>query len=202
MAVRHGASFLGLVSSMPSGPGIIPEERIADIAAGLPPHVCSVLLTSKSSSPDVLRQQRTVHCNAIQLVNPLNENGLTLLKQNLPGVKLIQVLHVTGEEALERIPPNNGLLDALLLDSGNPQAKVQRLGGTGQTHNWHISREIRKRTPLPVFLACGLNADNISQAIKTVRPYAVDVCSGVRYAGRLNADKLAAFMNGVKKALI
>jgi phosphoribosylanthranilate isomerase len=85
-------------------------------------------------------------------------------------------------------------VDALLLDSGNPNLKIKELGGTGRVHNWKLSRQIRDNSKCPIFLAGGLNPDNVKQAIEEVRPYAIDICSGVRTNGALDKNKLSAFM--------
>ena len=119
------------------------------------------------------------------------------IKTALPHLKIVQVILVTDEESINeaiRISPN---VDALLLDSGNPKASIKTLGGTGNVHNWDLSREIVKTVDVPVFLAGGLHANNVRQAIETVRPFAVDVCSGVRTEGRLDTNKLKAFIKAV-----
>ncbi|HNL40150.1 MAG TPA: hypothetical protein PKH43_13465, partial [Saprospiraceae bacterium] len=84
-------------------------------------------------------------------------------------------------------------LDALLLDSGNPNLAVKELGGTGRVHNWAISRRIVEQSGVPVFLAGGLRPDNVQAAVEAVQPWGLDLCSGVRTEGRLDEQKLAAF---------
>ena len=84
-------------------------------------------------------------------------------------------------------------VDALLLDSGNPKLAIKELGGTGRVHNWKLSRSIVEQSPVPVFLAGGLNPSNVKQAIDEVQPYGLDLCSGVRTNGRLDPAKLEAF---------
>jgi len=200
MAIDAGASAVGLVSSMPSGPGVISEERIAAITAELPPAIGSFLLTSAQSAAAIIAQQRRCAANTLQLVDRLVEGSYQELRQALPGIAIVQVIHVTGPEAVDeaqRVAPE---VHGLLLDSGNPRMEVKELGGTGRTHNWEISREIVQAVTRPVFLAGGLNPANVSEAIRMVRPYGVDVCSGVRTAGALDADKLAAFMAAVRAA--
>jgi phosphoribosylanthranilate isomerase len=91
-------------------------------------------------------------------------------------------------------------VEALLLDSGNPTLPVKELGGTGRTHDWSISRQILEAVGIPVFLAGGLNPANVTAAIRHVGPFGIDVCSGVRTAGRLDAAKLADFFRSVSAA--
>jgi phosphoribosylanthranilate isomerase len=85
-------------------------------------------------------------------------------------------------------------VDALLLDSGNQALAVKELGGTGRRHDWAISRTIVEAASVPVWLAGGLTADNVAEAVATVRPFGLDVCSGVRVAGALDEGTLAAFV--------
>lgn len=198
LAIHYGASALGLVAEMPSGPGVISEKVIAEIAAKIPPGVASFLLTSRQNVKEIIAQQRRCGTNTIQLVDELLVGSYAELRLAMPGIKLVQVIHVTGENSIseaERVAPH---VDAILLDSGNPNLAVKELGGTGRTHNWRISRTIRDRIEIPLFLAGGLNADNVRAAIDEVAPYGLDICSGVRTNGRLDENKLARFFESVR----
>jgi len=198
LAVAAGAAAIGLVAEMPSGPGPIPERRIAEIAASVPPGVASVLLTSLTEPAAIVDQQRRCRVNAVQLCRLLAASDLARLRVALPGVSVVQVVHVTGPEAIAAACALAGNVDAVLLDSGDPRRDV--LGGTGRTHDWALSRQIRDQLSLPVFLAGGLDAGNVGSAIARVRPFAVDLCSGVRVDGLLDEDRLAAFMAAVRAA--
>jgi phosphoribosylanthranilate isomerase len=198
LAFSYGASALGLVSAMPSGPGPIPEELIAEIAAIIPPGVSSFLLTSKQDAASIIEQQRKARVNTLQLVDAVPVETYSDLRRELPGVAIVQVVHVTGDQAIQearRVAPS---VDAILLDSGNPALGVKELGGTGRTHDWRISRRIREEVAVPVFLAGGLHAENVVDAIRAVEPYAVDVCSGVRSNGRLDEGRLSRFFRSVE----
>jgi phosphoribosylanthranilate isomerase len=110
----------------------------------------------------------------------------------------VQVVHVLDEESVEealRVAPE---VDALLLDSGNQRLAVKLLGGTGRTHDWTLSRRVVEQSPRPVFLAGGLTPENVREAVERVGPFGLDVCSGVRTAGRLDERKLAAFFERVE----
>ena len=199
-AIRAGASALGLVSAMPSGPGIIEEALIAEIAVQVPPPIATFLLTACQDAEAIIEQQRQCRTNTIQLVDQLTSGSYRALRHGMPGVAIVQVIHVTGEESIEealRIAPE---VDALLLDSGNPSLAVKELGGTGRTHNWAISRAIREQVPVPVFLAGGLRPENVGRAIREVAPFGLDLCSGVRTDGRLDAAKLRRFFAEVRQA--
>lgn len=199
LAVSAGASALGLVSAMPSGPGVIDERLIAEIAASVPPPVATFLLTSRQDADGIIDQHRLCRTSAIQLVDRVEHAELRRLRRRLPGIKLVQVIHVTGEESVAEAKAVSaaGIVDALLLDSGNQQLPVRELGGTGRTHDWRLSRRIRDEAGMPLFLAGGLNAENIADAIQAVRPFGLDLCSSVRTDDRLDGARLRAFIDAV-----
>jgi phosphoribosylanthranilate isomerase len=199
LAIEHGASAVGLVSAMPSGPGPIPDDLIAEIAATIPPAIGSFLLTCKQDVESIVEQQRRAGVNTIQICDRLEHGSHRELRAMLPGISLVQVIHVTGPEAVEEAISVAPWVDAILLDSGNPSLAIKELGGTGRTHNWTLSRQIRESVNVPLFLAGGLNADNVAAAIRQVEPFGVDVCSGVRTNGSLDDLKLAGFFAGVAK---
>ena len=197
MAIDAGADAVGLVSAMPSGPGPIAEALIAEIAAAIPPPVATFLLTCLRDPDAIVAQHGRLRTSAIQLVDTLPPGAHRMLRAALPGTKLVQVIHVTGSDAVDAARTVAPHVDALLLDSGRPQMAIKELGGTGRTHDWAVSRRIRETAGVPVFLAGGLRADNVSQAIAQVGPFGVDVCSGVRTNGRLDAAKVRAFIRAV-----
>jgi phosphoribosylanthranilate isomerase len=193
LAVAFGAAALGLVSHMPSGPGVIDDERIAEIAATVPPGVATFLLTCRQTADEIIEQQRFCRTNTIQICDHLTRGTYRELKQALPGISIVQVIHVTGPESIEEAVRVANHVDAILLDSGNQKLAVKELGGTGRVHDWSLSRAIRERITVPLFLAGGLTQNNVNQAINDVRPYGLDVCSGVRTDGKLDPDKLDQF---------
>jgi phosphoribosylanthranilate isomerase len=197
LAIDYGASALGLVSEMPSGPGVISEGSIAQIASLMPPAVSSFLLTSKPDTLAIIAQQRRLGVNTIQICDRLESGSYDDLRQALPGIAIIQVIHVTGSESIEEALSVAPHVHGLLLDSGNQSLAIKELGGTGRIHDWEISRRIRELVNIPVFLAGGLNADNVVTAIRLVEPFGVDVCSGVRTKGKLDEKKLSQFLNQV-----
>lgn len=198
LAIRSGADALGLVGRMPSGPGPIEDELIASIARIIHPPIASFLLTSEQSSRDIIAHVKRVHTNTVQIVDELAEGTYADIRTALPHLKLVQVVHVTGEESIRQAQDLQQHVDAILLDSGNPRATIKTLGGTGNTHNWNISKTLVEEVSVPVFLAGGLHAGNVAEAIHLVRPYGVDICSGVRTNGKLDVQKLNAFIQTVK----
>lgn len=198
LAIDLGASALGFVTKMPSGPGVIDEGLITSIVATVPPGLSTFLLTSETTAQPIIEQQRRTRVNTIQLVDAVADGTYEALHRALPGVSLVQVIHVVDSESLDEAMLASKYVDALLLDSGRPNLAVKELGGTGRVHDWEISRQIRDRSPVPVYLAGGLNPSNAAAAIHAVEPFALDVCSGLRTNGRLDSAKAEAFMEGVR----
>ena len=196
-AIRCGASALGFVSEMPSGPGVISLDLIANIISNVPSTIGTFLLTSKQTINEIIKQHNYCRTNTIQIVDRLIEGTHKDLKKNLPGISIVQVIHVTCEESIDEALSIEDNVDAIVLDSGNRHATVKELGGTGRAHNWNISKKIRAALKIPIFLAGGLTPENIAAAIDTVRPFGVDVCSGVRANGHLDKQKCIKFFNRV-----
>ena len=197
LAVSAGASAIGLVSAMPSGPGPISEELIAEIAARVPAPTETFLLTSLRDAEAIAEQHRRCGTTALQLVDHVTEPELKRLRKLVPGVRLVQVIHVVGPESVDEAGAAAALVDTLLLDSGNPRLAVKELGGTGRVHDWTHSRRICETADVPVLLAGGLNAGNVRAAMERVRPSGLDVCSGLRSDGRLDAGKLRDFFKAI-----
>ena len=201
LAVSCGASAIGLVSRMPSGPGPIPDSRIRDIAQTVPPGVATFLLTCETTAEPIIAQQRYCRTNTLQLVDAVAEGVYDALRDALPGIALVQVIHVRDEDAIREAVEVSGKVDAILLDSGQPTLAIKQLGGTGRTHDWEISKRLRDAVDVPVFLAGGLNPDNVGRAIARVAPFGVDVCSGLRTNGHLDETKLVQFMTVVRESV-
>ncbi len=197
LAVSCGADVIGLVSAMPSGPGPIDEMLIAEIARAAPPHIETFLLTSLVSSDEIIRQHMRCKTTAIQLCDRLESGAHERIRRGLPGIKLVQVIHVTSSESIDEALSLSSVVDALLLDSGNQSLAVKELGGTGRTHDWELSREIRERVHVPVWLAGGLNSGNAKAAVEVVKPYGIDICNGVRELAGLSAGKVRALIVAV-----
>jgi phosphoribosylanthranilate isomerase len=198
LAIDAGASALGFVSAMPSGPGVISDDRIAEIVRSVPPPIATFLLTCLQDVEAIIAQQRHTGANALQLCDEVGVDSHRELKARLPGISIVQVIHVAGDESVAEAAALAPHVDALLLDTGNRTSAVKELGGTGRQHDWRISRKIRDRVAVPVFLAGGLRPENVSEAIRVVAPFGVDVCSGLRPDGALDAAMLARFLGAVR----
>lgn len=200
LAIAAGADALGLVARMPSGPGPIADAVIAAVTAAVPPPVATFLLTSETTADAISAHIQATRPTTVQVVShiaPAESARLAVLE---PHVRRVQVIHVEGPEALDLIDAYAPHVHAFLLDSGRPNAAIAELGGTGRQHDWAISTRFVKASPLPVFLAGGLSAANVADAIRQVRPFGLDLCSSVRTDGRLDAAKLHAFMHAARRA--
>ena len=197
LAIKYGASAIGLVSEMPSGPGVISEDLIEEIASSVPRKINTFLLTSKTNADSIIEQHRKCKTTTLQIVDRVKINVLIKLRKELHPIRLVQVIHVKGEESITEAKNVEQFVDVLLLDSGNQKLKVKELGGTGRTHDWTISRKIRDAVSLPVYLAGGINVYNVLDAVREVEPFGIDLCSGVRTENKLDETMLKEFFNSI-----
>jgi phosphoribosylanthranilate isomerase len=200
LAISLGADALGLVGAMPSGPGPIEDDLITEIVAGVPPPVATFLLTSETTAEAIAAHALKVGASTVQIVSHIDPVEAARLPALIPHIRRVQVIHVEGKDALDLIKAYAPHNHAFLLDSGRPNAIVPELGGTGRVHDWRVSAAFVQASPLPVFLAGGLNAGNVAEAIRQVQPFGVDLCSGVRSPVDLDAGKLRQFMHAVQDA--
>lgn len=198
IAIAHGASALGLVARMPSGPGPIADDLILKIARTVPPPIATFMLTSETAAQAIIAHHRRTLTNTIQIVDELAEGTYEEIKRELPTIKLVQVIHVIDESSVAEAIRIAASVDALLLDSGNPKAAIKELGGTGRVHNWGLSRKIVEQSKVPVFLAGGITADNVKKAVDEVNPFGIDLCSSVRTDGKLDPHKLGLFFQAMR----
>jgi phosphoribosylanthranilate isomerase len=201
-AVIAGADAIGAVGPMPSGPGPIDDDTARAVIAAAPPGVTPFLLTEERTIEGVVRHVRATRATVVQLVRHVDPRLHTEIREALPSVRIVQVVHVENETALEFARGYAMTADALLLDSGNPATggEVEELGGTGRAHDWRLSRQIVSVVEKPVWLAGGINQANLAEAIETVRPFGLDLCSGVRTMGKLDLKKLQSFFATLRAA--
>ena len=201
LAIQYGAAALGLVGKMPSGPGIIDDELIQRIAKTVPPPISTFLLTSETRAEDIIGHYKKTHTSTIQIVDALSNRQYDIIRKELPNVKLVQVIHVNNEQSVDEAIEISTHVDAILLDSGNPNLATKELGGTGRVHNWDLSKRIKESIDIPIFLAGGINKDNVRAAIDHVQPFGIDLCSSVRTNGKLDEKKLEAFFIAIHKSI-
>ena len=197
LAIAHGASALGLVSAMPSGPGVLEEDQIRAIATSVPPPVATFLLTSLTDASLLIEQARYCACSTLQLCHRTTADTRRRIRKHAPALRIVQVVHITSPESVNEARAAEQGSDALLLDSGRATAQQQELGGTGRTHDWILSRKIVRAATVPVFLAGGLNAANVRDAWRQVQPFALDLCGSLRTQNALDDAKLQAFVDAL-----
>jgi phosphoribosylanthranilate isomerase len=200
LAIKYGADALGFVSAMPSGAGVIVEELIPKIVSTVPPPTATFLLTCRVKADEIISQILRCKTNTVQLVDRVEREVYHKIHQELPWIKIVQVIHINSKDSIKEAELISPSVDALLLDSGNQSLPVKELGGTGRVHDWSISKTICEIIDKPIFLAGGLNFDNVEEAIRAVHPFGVDVCSGLRTKGLLDEEKLKQFIISVKNA--
>lgn len=198
LARRYGAHAIGLVSWMPSGVGPISDQEIKELAAENS-DLRRFLLTCKQDPGEIRSQVLAAGTDTVQLVDQMTTGDLERLRLELPGVSLVQVVHVNGPASIDEAKGVEPYVDEILLDSGTPDGPTRTLGGTGNVHDWEVSAEIVRQVACPVYLAGGLGPDNVAEAIERVRPYGVDICSRLRPQGRLDEDLLARFFSAVRQ---
>ena len=197
MAIQAGADALGLVGAMPSGPGVIEDHTIRAISLELPAAVSAFLLTQERTAEAIAEHVTRCAVSTVQVVNHVDPLELQTLRRLMPTLRIVQVIHVEGSDALDLVHHYENFVHSFLLDSGTPGAAVPILGGTGRTHDWAVSAQIVRSTRRPVFLAGGLTPVNVVEAIRVVRAYGLDICSGVRSEGRLDIEKLRSYVHAI-----
>ncbi len=208
LAIAAGAAAVGLVGEMPNGPGPISDDEIKEIAAHVRARhgdeIWTTLLTSRTEGAAIAGHITETGVNTVQIVDAPDRGAYAAIRKAHPLVRLIQVIHVEDAGAVDAAREAAEQVDVILLDSGKPSAATPTLGGTGDTHDWTISRKIIEAVDKPVFLAGGLNPENVAEAIAAVRPHGVDICSGLRdkqEGYRLIPEKLEAFAGVLRRAV-
>jgi phosphoribosylanthranilate isomerase len=199
LAIRAGADAVGFVCATPTSVRTIDKQRVALITPLIPPPIESFLLTSELTASSIAKNVQLTGASTVQILSHISLTESKQLSELIPTIKRVQVIHVESEVTLELIDKYSPYVHSFLLDSGRPNLKTPEYGGTGRTQNWSISAEFVKKCPLPVYLAGGLTTENVSEAIRLVRPFGVDLCSGVRTNSRLDPGKLKAFIAEVRR---
>ena len=200
LAIRYGVDAVGLVGPMPNGPGQIDAPTVRALTTTTHAGVSSWTLTIATDAATIIETARASATQTIQLVCGVEPAVADVIRAAMPALRVVSVVHVLGPTAIAaavRIAPH---VHGVLLDSGRPGAKTPTYGGTGDTHDWDVSRQIVDAVPGPVWLAGGLTPSNVGGAIRAVRPFGVDVCSKLRTDGRLDQAKLMAFAAAVRAA--
>jgi phosphoribosylanthranilate isomerase len=176
--VAAGADAVGML--LAPSPRRIPAGLAREIVESLPPFVTPVIVMMPSAADEAVEAARTIRPGAIQLQGDEPPGMLADIKQAMPGIRLIKAVHVGGGREVEKARAYESVADAILLDTISPAR-----GGSGQTHDWSVSRGVVAAINKPVVLAGGLKPGNVAEAVRAVNPYAVDVSSGVEGEGRV-----------------
>jgi len=197
MAVNAGADAVGFITEVPvDSPRKIPLSVASHLIARIPVFVTSVLVIMPKNADEAIKMIHTARPTAVQIHNALALSELRKIRET--GVRLIKTIpvseHADTEMLIDLIKDLSGIADAVLLDT----AIDGKTGGTGVSHNWEVSSKVVLNAGIPVILAGGLNPSNVSQAIKCVRPYAVDTASGVETDGKKDELKVIDFINNAR----
>lgn len=198
-ALAFGADGLGfLVGRKHHSPDFLDESDAAAIVAALPPNTSSVLVTHLADPDDIVTLATAIGVTIIQLHGDTSPAQAAVIKHRLPHIKTYKAIHVIDTESIDTAQQYATVVDAIVLDTVN--LATDQVGGTGQTHDWSLSRQIVEQLPIPVILAGGLTPDNVGEAIRRVRPYGVDVNSGTKGCdGYKDHARLQRFIAGAKR---
>jgi phosphoribosylanthranilate isomerase len=194
IAAQSGADAVGILVGphSESQKHFVTTETACDILAALPPFIRGVIVTTYSTEADITSLIEMTGATVVQCHSDIQPRTLATLRERFPAVHFIAVVHVAGSDTIEIAHTFASVAHALLLDTAYKGAA----GGTGVTHDWSVSADIVRAVSVPVILAGGLNPENVRDAIAQVRPYAVDVRSGVcTITGEKNEEKMKAFIN-------
>ena len=195
LSLQCGANAIGLIV----GAKYVTEdnlsiEKATEIWKKIPPFVSSVLVSHGLCADEILSIHNKVSTTTIQLQNNISKDNILIIRKSLPYIKLIKAIHVTGEESIKEAISYKDIVDAILLDTKTSN----RIGGTGITHDWNISKKIVSILNKPVILAGGLNPTNITDAVTTVKPFAVDVNSGIEdFNGNKSPELTSVFIRKI-----
>jgi phosphoribosylanthranilate isomerase len=195
---RAGVDALGFTVRLPTGvhDGLT-EAKARSIIAALPPFISTVAITYVGNAREAVELCRFLGASALQLHGEFPMQDLPLIRAGLPHLKIIRAVHVTGREAAAKARSLERHVDAIILDTYD--AESGRGGATGKRHDWSVSRQIVEKSRLPIILAGGLTPENVVEAIETIRPWAVDVHTGVENPdGTRSFEKIRAFVERAK----
>lgn len=196
-AVAAGADAIGFLMGIThvTQDAVTPETAAAMVAT-LPPFIVPVAVTHLTKPSDLIRIVELSRCTTLQIQDMVTPDDIAEVREALPYLRIMKAVHVMDESAIATAKYFSDTADAILLDTRT----ADRIGGTGITHDWNISAKIVKECSCPVILAGGLTPENVTEAIIRVRPYAVDVHTGVKKNGVRDAERTRAFVANARTA--
>jgi phosphoribosylanthranilate isomerase len=197
-AIDAGCDAVGFIMGVThqSSDFVTPAEA-AKMIRHLPPFIEPVAVTHLQETEDLIRLVNDSHCTTLQIQNIVEPSEIDVIRDALPHLKIVKAVHVMDESAIEMGKRYEPYADALILDTRTRE----KLGGTGIPHDWNISAKIVANSAIPVILAGGLTPENVAEAIRKVRPYGVDVHTGVKRDGIRNPERTLAFAREARNAL-
>jgi len=200
MCVKYDCDAIGLlVGKSHNSDDFISASKAKEIIEALPPFISSVIITHLEDSDEIINILKETNANTVQLHSYIKESEVKKIKEALPYVKILRLIHVSEDGKVLNELEKDFIGDCLFLDSIN--VKTNQFGGTGLTHDWNKSAEIVRKSKLPVILAGGLNPSNVAKAINIVKPYGVDTNSGCKGKdGYRDEEAMKAFIENSKKA--
>ena len=196
VVLKSGAHALGfLVGITHLAEDKVSNEEAKTLIEGLPPYVSSVAVTHLTNVNEIIELVKYLGVTTVQIHDYIPPEAVKVVRDMLQCVKIIKAVHVVDEDALAVAKSFVPYVDAILLDSRTNE----RLGGTGMTHNWNISAKIVQAVKKPVILAGGLTSDNVYEAVIKVKPFGVDVNSGVETKYKKDFLKVSKFISNAAK---
>ena len=194
-AALFGADYVGFLVEIDFAEDKITREEAKELIKKLPLEVTPVFVTWLQKAKPIIEIVKEINPAIIQLHNDITLEEIGKIRRELPKIQITKTISVVNEDSIKEAKKYEKYVDYLLLDT-----KLKgRKGGTGKVHDWRISRKIVKSVKCKVFLAGGLNPDNVKEAIGKVKPYAIDTNNGVKLKPRKkDHKKLELFIKRAK----
>lgn len=194
MCVECGVNIIGLlVGQAHVSDDFIPKELAREIKLALPKDVKTTLITHLENGKDIVEIAKFIDVDYIQLHSHLLESEVEIIRKALPNKQLLRLIHIDSDGKLLTDIEKIKFVDFYFTDSIN--LRTNQVGGTGLTHNLETDKKLIQTLNRPVFIAGGLNPDNVKYAVEFCRPYGVDVNSGCRAEdGSRDREKVLAFV--------
>jgi len=196
-AIDAGCDAVGFIMGVThqSSDFVTPAEA-AKMIRHLPPFIEPVAVTHLQETNDLIRLVRDSRCTTLQIQDTVEPSGIDTIRDALPYLKVLKAVHVMDESAIPTAKRYEPYADALILDTRTRE----KIGGTGIPHDWNISATIVANSAIPVILAGGLTPENVASAIRKVRPYGVDVHTGIKKDGVRSPERTLAFAREARNA--
>ncbi len=198
MCLDAGADIIGiLVGQEHNSNDFIDKYKAKEITNFVDKRCKVSLVTHLTDADKIIELTKFIGNDIIQLHSDIKEDEVEKIYKSLPNVKLVRLIHISKDGKICTNYKKVQYVDYYLLDSFN--LKTNQVGGTGLIHDWNKSSELIKELNKPVFLAGGLNPDNVKQAVSLAHPYGVDVNSGCKNKlGMKDKNKVKNFILNAK----